>query len=35
MNAVQPCKLEDLRVWDHVLPGDWKQFAQANDMESV
>ena len=27
--------LEDLRVWDHVFPGDSKQSAQAIDMESV
>ena len=29
MNALQPCKLEDLRVWDHILPGYVKQFVQA------
>ena len=34
-NALQPCTLEDLRVWDRVLPGDAKQSAQAIDMEYV
>ena len=35
MHALQPCTLDDLRVCDHVLPGDAKQSAQATDMESV
>ena len=35
MNALQPCTLKDLRVWDHVLAGDAKQSAQAIDVESV
>ena len=35
MNALQPCTLEDIRVWDQLLPGDVKQSAQGIDMESV
>ena len=35
MKALPPCKLEDLSVWDQVLPVDAKQSEQAIDMESV
>jgi hypothetical protein len=35
MDALLLCTLEDLRVWDHVLPGDAKQSARATDMDFV
>ena len=35
MNTLQPCTLEDLRVWDYVLPCDAEQSPHAIDMECV